>query len=550
LSPHRMPPARRRDPRRIDPHVGTRVESFVRGAQLGPVAAILAAQRDDVLRRWLEAARAQDFHRDHPDGAVADHIPHLFDGLLDFLHRAATRAADPQPPLDDQAVRAAAREHARQRFEQGLGAAAVATEFRLLRQEIGRALRAGLGDDGAADVVGAELLVHDALDGAVTLALAALDAHEADRRRLASEVVRLAGERDRERLLLQAVLEQMPSGLAIAEAPSGRLLVHNDEAVRLLRHPMLPSDDDSGYARYGALYPDGSPYAPDDQPIARALKGESVRDHEMLYRRGDGTLTYLSVNAAPVRRADGEIVLAVSTFYDVGERKRAEEEREALLAAVAHDLRNPLTSIKGSADLLRRQAAVGRLDPARLDERLSLVSDTASAMSSQIGEMLDLARLRAGRPLDLVRHPTDLVTLAYRVAGQVQQTTDLHTIEIANAVPKVVGEWDSFRLERVVANLLANAIKYSPGGGEIALRIAGEADWAVLSVRDWGIGVPAADLERVFERHYRAANVAGRFPGQGLGLASARQIVEQHGGTIAVESREGEGSTFTVRLPL
>jgi signal transduction histidine kinase len=106
----------------------------------------------------------------------------------------------------------------------------------------------------------------------------------------------------------------------------------------------------------------------------------------------------------------------------------------------------------------------------------------------------------------------------------------------------------------VLGNLLDNAIKYSPDGGDIAVTIAlAEADGqrqAVLSVQDHGIGIPAGDLPHVFERFFRGTNVAGRIRGTGIGLAGSRQIVEQHGGTLTVESREGEGSTFTVRLPL
>ena len=115
---------------------------------------------------------------------------------------------------------------------------------------------------------------------------------------------------------------------------------------------------------------------------------------------------------------------------------------------------------------------------------------------------------------------------------------------------KLVGEWDVARLERVLGNLLSNAIKYSPNGGEIAVSVRAEAGQAVLTVQDRGIGIPPADQPRVFERFERARNAVGRIGGSGIGLATSKQIIEQHGGTIAVESREGQGSTFTVRLPL
>jgi signal transduction histidine kinase len=121
-------------------------------------------------------------------------------------------------------------------------------------------------------------------------------------------------------------------------------------------------------------------------------------------------------------------------------------------------------------------------------------------------------------------------------------------------VPALFGDWDAARLGRVLANLLANAIKYSPQGGPITVDLKREemdaGAFAVLAVRDQGLGIPAEDLPRIFEPFQRARNVVGRIGGSGLGLASVRQIVEQHGGTIAVTSEGGAGSTFTVRLPL
>ena len=172
-------------------------------------------------------------------------------------------------------------------------------------------------------------------------------------------------------------------------------------------------------------------------------------------------------------------------------------------------------------------------------------------MVTLIGELVDVTRLRAGQPLELQRRPTDLVALVGQVAAEYQRTTDRHELRTDVHLPTLVGIWDPERLERVLANLVANAIKYSPAGGPITLRVTREevAGWASLAVMDDGIGIPAADLPHVFERFRRGANV-GQVTGTGIGLAGARQIVELHGGTIAVTSQEGRGSTFTVRLPL
>ena len=120
-------------------------------------------------------------------------------------------------------------------------------------------------------------------------------------------------------------------------------------------------------------------------------------------------------------------------------------------------------------------------------------------------------------------------------------------------MPQLIGSWDPARMERVLDNLLGNAVKYSPTGGEIVVGVSHEqtaaGDWAVLVVRDQGVGIPAADLPHVFEPFHRARNV-GKVAGTGIGLAGVRRIVEQHGGAITAESREGVGSAFRVRLPL
>ena len=134
-------------------------------------------------------------------------------------------------------------------------------------------------------------------------------------------------------------------------------------------------------------------------------------------------------------------------------------------------------------------------------------------------------------------------------------TTDQHRLSVSGEGHGVLmGCWDPDRLEQVLGNLLTNAIKYSPDGGTVDVTLATVEDeagvWAHLSVRDRGLGIPADDLPRLFERFHRGGNVAGRIAGNGLGLAGAHQIVRQHGGTIAVDSEMGRGSTFTVRLPL
>jgi signal transduction histidine kinase len=174
-------------------------------------------------------------------------------------------------------------------------------------------------------------------------------------------------------------------------------------------------------------------------------------------------------------------------------------------------------------------------------------------MWAMIGELSDVARLQAGRPLDLRERPMDLVALVQQEAQLQQLTTERHQVRVEAPASPMIGEWDPDRLARVISNLLANAIKYSPNGGEVVVTIGersdGHRDWAVVEVSDRGIGIPSADQPFIFEQFYRATNVASHVQGTGIGLAGARQIIEQHGGRIEIDSTEGTGTSVRVSLP-
>lgn len=155
--------------------ITTRVEDYARDTNLAWTTSALLSQREEVLNRWLDMAAAQPFHHDRREHAIADHIPDLFDALIEFMQRSGPQSADPGAPLQDAGVHRAAQEHALVRADQGLQPVDVLVEFRLLRQEVGRALRVAVPDGApTSDIVGAELLLNDALDGAAALALAAL----------------------------------------------------------------------------------------------------------------------------------------------------------------------------------------------------------------------------------------------------------------------------------------------------------------------------------------------------------------------------------------
>jgi len=243
-------------------------------------------------------------------------------------------------------------------------------------------------------------------------------------------------------------------------------------------------------------------------------------------------------------------------FFQRAEHARADlqrslDTRDEFLAAASHDLRNPLAAICSAASLLdmtlQRKGAV---PPERLASCIAHIGSASRRMTALIDAFLDVARLQTGRQLELERRSVDLVPLVREIVQECQQTSARHRIELE--VPgSLVTQADAARLQRTIGNLIGNAIKYSPEGGEVRVQLSQEGPSGILlSVRDHGLGIPQADLERVFHRFERGTNVAGRIAGTGIGLATARQVIEAHGGRIEIESAPGAGTTVQVRLPL
>jgi len=231
-----------------------------------------------------------------------------------------------------------------------------------------------------------------------------------------------------------------------------------------------------------------------------------------------------------------------------GELRNALTARDDFLASAAHDLRNPLSAIRGAADLLERMLERGDVPRERLEASIAHIQSASRRIGGMLDGFLDLAQLQLGRPLELRKELQDVAALAREAVLQAQQASARHRIGLA-APAELMAVVDGARLLRVIDNLLANAVKYSPESGDVDVELRDEGAALALRVRDSGIGIPPSEVEAVFERFRRGSNVAGRFSGTGIGLAGVRQIVEQHGGSIEVTSALGRGSSFTVRLP-
>jgi signal transduction histidine kinase len=253
--------------------------------------------------------------------------------------------------------------------------------------------------------------------------------------------------------------------------------------------------------------------------------------------------------------AAAELVARVRTQLEAAraraDARAAAAARDAFVALVAHDLRHPLAALNWHMQLLKRRLN-GATPPgqAQLRELLATIEDCVGRLSAQIDELRDVSQVQAGHPLELHVQSTDLVELTRATVERNQPESDLLRIVFVSETESLIGAWDAERLVRVVANLITNALKYSPEGGDVVVRVASQGDDAILSVEDHGLGIPAADVPRIFDPYSRGTNVVGRIDGSGLGLTGARDIVEQHHGTLSVESTEGQGSTFVMRLPL
>lgn len=262
------------------------------------------------------------------------------------------------------------------------------------------------------------------------------------------------------------------------------------------------------------------------------------------------TLTLLAAQIAPALEA-----------AHLHERTRAARQqaeaainlRDEVLAGVTHDLAGPLARIRLYAELI--QAEVSTTLTATTAEQMGRWSErivaATTSMKTIMQDLVDVARLQMGQALQLNPRWTDLVELARRVVGE-QQAAD-RIVSVESSSDELLGWWDETRLSRVLANLLDNALKYSPPGGQVKVLVAmvdhDGAQFAQLQVHDQGGGILPVDLPRVFDRYYRGSNVDTQTPGSGLGLAVAKQIVEQHGGAVDIVSQPGTGTVVSLRLP-
>ena len=229
-------------------------------------------------------------------------------------------------------------------------------------------------------------------------------------------------------------------------------------------------------------------------------------------------------------------------------RKELEQRKDAFISMASHELRNPLTILKLQTTLLHRQLAKQGIHQASAPA-LSSIETQLNTITRLVEELLDVSKIQAGR-LEYRQETVDLDALLREIADTMQQTHPSHTILVHGAVQtSLIGDRD--RLGQVFINLLSNAIKYSPDAQTVEMDLSASPETATIRVRDYGLGIPREQRDKIFERFYRAAGPQRRaIPGLGMGLYIVAEIVTRHGGTISVDSTFGTGSTFTVTFPL
>jgi two-component system phosphate regulon sensor histidine kinase PhoR len=347
--------------------------------------------------------------------------------------------------------------------------------------------------------------------------------------RLRETITTLAEERGR----LNAVLDNMADGVLITDG-DGRVRLINPAGARLLGTDMEV-----------ALGHSFAEVARDHRIIALwqqcREQGEERVEPVELDRRGP----FLQAIVTPLRDAEPEACLVI--LQDLTQVRRLETVRRDFISNISHELRTPLASLKALVDTLRDGALE---DPPAAQRFLDRTEMEVDALTQMVEELLELSRIESGQvPFQMTPVAVaDVVLLPVeRLRPQAERSGLQLAVELPPDFPSVLA--DTERIQQVVTNLVHNAIKFTPSGGEVTISAAASGDEVVVSVRDTGVGIPADDLPRIFERFYKA-DQARRSGGTGLGLAIAKHIVQGHGGRIWAESAEGRGSTFCFSLPL
>jgi signal transduction histidine kinase len=381
----------------------------------------------------------------------------------------------------------------------------------------------------------------------------------ADRASLAVRNARLVraldAERERQRLAREEAERRAAELWAMFEAdPNGLLLFDQDDRVRYVSRRMLEMFHWVGLEAFlGKRY---------DELYRQDLRGDGMQQihaeeiRQILARRDERSYDevrvprsgrWLSRTSVPVLGTRGEYLGRLFVYVDITAQKELDHGRAEFLTIAAHELRTPLTPLSMYLQNIERRLSRG----VAIDPELAIKSRRqVNRLTKLVEDLLDVSRLESGR-IEFLRDPVHLDELIDAVVGDFRSSSQGHEIVLVRSPQPLIVSGDRQRLEQVLVNLLGNAIKYSPQGGQVVVTMAPEGDEALVSVADQGIGIPVEEQSRLFQRFFRAHNATPRhFGGLGIGLYVSNEIVQRHGGHFVVESESGKGAVFRFTLPL
>lgn len=345
---------------------------------------------------------------------------------------------------------------------------------------------------------------------------------------------------------LTATMASLADGLIVFNS-SGGIVRMNDAATQLLGYsPVLHTMSVMEYLQtLQAETLDGRVYPPEELPTARALRGETTKGVIMVLHHPEHMLWVL-VSASPILMPDGKQFGAVTTYSDITPIHDLQDQ-QLLLHLVSHDLRSPLAVISGYASLISDTIAeVGEHEI--LSSSLSAIQRGVKRMVVMIEDLTEIARIDGGQ-LQLRCEPIEIASFLQDFLQRPTSTLEVSRVQLDSGTESCTALADVDRLDRIITNLLSNALKYSQASTPILIRLSARPGEVVVSITDQGCGISPDDIPHLFKRFYRASNTR-QAEGIGLGLYITKVMVEAHNGCIWVVSEVGQGSTFFFSLPV
>jgi two-component system phosphate regulon sensor histidine kinase PhoR len=352
---------------------------------------------------------------------------------------------------------------------------------------------------------------------------------------------------DAEKELLSVTFSSMGDGVIVVD-PQKRIILFNTVAETLAgwefeRVQDRPIDELFRVVNERTKEPIESPI----DKVLRSGKTETGTDFDILTAM-DGTERPISTIAAPILKNVGTIVGIVMVFRDVSREREIDRLKDDFISSISHELRTPLTSIKAYTETILHDFDMPEQTKRQF---LGIVDEESNRLANLIEGLLEVSRLESGT-VKISREPVDITAIIRGVWSALQPLADKKNIQlnidVGDELPQLLG--DESKIQSAVTNLVNNAIKFTPEGGQVSVSARQQADEIVIRISDTGMGIPKEALAKIFERFYRVPHPGKQIPGTGLGLTIVQKIVTMHGGRIEVESEVNRGTAFTVFLPL